>query len=328
MSMLRQRWLKPGLALLVPLILAVLVAKRASWRPRVLHYKDDVVAVAYSPDGRWLACLTPGQLEMRDAHSEEVVWRESLGSDKGDTLAVAPDSHTLALGCVHSLQFWDIPTHTRQHNLAYYPAWLAPDRLLFTRDSALLVTGDDSSYVRLWDTQATMLPHAIGPRRPADNSKIIIPAALSTDGRTLALVVKDLEDSCAQLWNLTTGQQYLVLRPSQAEVVNCVALAPDQKTLAMGTEQGAVLFWDLTTGQRTREFHAHSGVVTNLVFSADGQRLVTCSGQELKLWDAHQGQLLRTLTEHANGIIALSFAADSATLAVACGQTVQLWRIK
>lgn len=322
--MLRHRWLKFAALLAVPLILAVAVAKRASWRPRTFHYADTTVAVAYSPDGHWLACVSESKLELRDAQTEQVVWSEALGDDAGRAVAFSPDNNTLAVGRNNSLQLWDVTTHRLQHDLlAHYPYWYNTRTLLFIPHSTQLITGGDQSPVLLWDTQSGKLLRTI------TKEKTFIPLTLAPDGKTLAL---SNAHSYATLLDLDTGTQQKEIRLGENNheaSVNCATFAPDQQTLAVGTDDGKILLWDIATGHETRQFVAHPTRVNHLTFSLDGKLLATSGYDEtVKLWDAPQGKLLRTLTQHKGSINGLSFAPDGATLAVACGDTIQLWRVK
>lgn len=324
MSHVHQRWLKFTALLLVPLLLYAVLAERASWRPRIFHYGDNVTAVAYSANGQWLACARQSKLELRDAQTAQVVWQNELAEDYIKAMAFAPDSQTLVISRNNSLQLWDVLTHTLRYDLmAHYPYWHNATALFFTPDSAHLITGGDESQVLLWDTQSGKLI------RTVSNAKTVVPVALSADARTLALITYRSVATYVTLCNVATGQPLGALRPAAEDETSCAAFAPDHKTLAMGTGGGQILLWDITTGHEMRQFMAHPNGVNHLAFSLNGQLLATSGADDtVKLWDAQQGKLLRTLTQHKGSINGLSFAPDGATLAVACGQTVQLWRVK
>lgn len=320
------RWLKFAALFIVPLLLYAVLAKRASWRPRILRYPDEVMAVAYSPDSRWLAGASLSKLEVRDMHTEQIVWQKNLDEGVVKALAFSPDGKTLAMGREQDLQLWDVPTHTLKDDLlAHYPYWHDATTLFFTPDSACLISGGDNSQALLWDTHTGKLISAIVDR------KLLTPLALSLDARTLALLAADYRRgnyTYVTLWNLSTNRKQHDLRPPPGADANCAALSPDNKTLAMGTVNGQIQLWDIATGHVTRQFAAHPGGVAHLAFSGNGRLLVSSGyAQIVKLWDARTGALLRTLTEPSS-INCLTFAPASATLAVACGQTVQLWRVK
>jgi WD40 repeat protein len=74
-------------------------------------------------------------------------------------------------------------------------------------------------------------------------------------------------------------------------------------------------------------FEAHASYVLNLLFTGDGQTLVS-SGMDnvVKLWSALDWNPLRTLEGHANSVNAISLSPDEKTLATgSTDSTVKLW---
>jgi RNA polymerase sigma factor (sigma-70 family) len=68
--------------------------------------------------------------------------------------------------------------------------------------------------------------------------------AFSPDGR-LVVAVKD-DHQTLGLWDVLTGKEVRAFEGHRS-VVNCVAFAPDGKTLASGSDDTAVLVWDVAT---------------------------------------------------------------------------------
>lgn len=274
------RWLKFAALLLVPLVLYAVIAECSSWRPRVLHYRDEAVAVAYSPDGRWLVCLSASQLEVRDAQTERIIWHQYL-NDPGKTVAFAPDSQNLAVQCLNTLQLWNVPTHKLLHSFKHQTPGLYKPVVRFTpNDSRLIVSGNELATV-VYDTRAGKLLSAT----PQDARLFTL--ARSSDSSMIALITSMMVPGYIVLRHEGTIQAPMIVRPLDDDGAFCATFTPDQKTLAIGTRHGKIMFWDIATRRWLHQLTAHSQEVSMLVFSPDGSLLASSSNDGVvKLWDA------------------------------------------
>jgi WD40 repeat protein len=106
-----------------------------------------------------------------------------------------------------------------------------------------------------------------------------------------------------------------------------VALAPDGKVLALGTDDQKVKLWDIAGHRNKAVLSGHRGNARFLRFSADGKTLVSGSGGGMvKWWEAATGKEQRTLANPKAANVALT--ADGGTLA--WGQydgKVELWDV-
>ena len=72
---------------------------------------------------------------------------------------------------------------------------------------------------------------------------------------------------------------------------------------------GTVRLWDVSRRAEVREFRGHRREVSSVVFSADGQRLLTASFDgTVRLWDVASGRELRRLTGHIGRVEGAVFA--------------------
>src|SRR5262249_3054207 len=75
--------------------------------------------------------------------------------------------------------------------------------------------------------------------------------------------------------------------------VKCVAISPDGKWLASGSQDKTVKIWELATGKEVHTLRGHRGAVQSVAFSPDGKRLASGSLDEtLKVWDVATGEVL------------------------------------
>jgi len=88
-------------------------------------------------------------------------------------------------------------------------------------------------------------------------------------------------DGATRVWNLGADQPSieLVSRPCY---VFAVAFSPDGQRLAVGTSdnQAYVQIWDLSTGKIVRTLQGHDDAAVSVVFSHNGEQLLTSSYDE------------------------------------------------
>jgi WD40 repeat protein len=108
----------------------------------------------------------------------------------------------------------------------------------------------------------------------------------------------------AEIWDLGSGKALTSLGP-QGQVVNTIAIAPDGRRAACGSDDGALVVWDIATGEprttlrppRSRDTDTKNSpphaAITAAAWSADGATLVAGSRHgELFAYAIDTGQLL------------------------------------
>jgi WD40 repeat protein len=117
-------------------------------------------------------------------------------------------------------------------------------------------------------------------------------------------------------------------RLRHTDVVNCVAFAPDGKTLASGSadRDGTVRVWETASGRMIRERPGNSENVHGLAFDPQGKVLAVACGGRVCLWDLHTGKDVRELETRSQMVLALAFAPDGRVLAAGdYERTIHLW---
>ena len=105
------------------------------------------------------------------------------------------------------------------------------------------------------------------------------------------------------------------------------ALSDDDRTLAIGGEDGVVRLLDLTTGRLRTASGRHRAPVNEARFTPDGRSLVTAGEDgDAILWDVRQAAAAETLTGHTRSAFSPQIADDGATLYTASlDGTVLIW---
>ena len=90
-----------------------------------------------------------------------------------------------------------------------------------------------------------------------------------------------------------SGEKIADAPVTRKEAATAVAVAPDGKSVAVGTDYGVVYVWSIKDGILTKElsFHQHSVGITSITYSSDGKNLIcVCHAGECYRWDAVTGE--------------------------------------
>jgi RNA polymerase sigma factor (sigma-70 family) len=285
-----------------------------------------VTSFAFSPDGKILAIGSIDHtLRLWNTRTGHEV-REQAGHRSGvHFLVLSPDGRRVASASSdRTVRIWDAASGRQLHCLRgpegeMRPlAFSADGRKLTTVGTELTVNGADRKG-RVWDT-------ASGEElRQLPDMAECAACAVSPDGRTYALVVKDHR---VVLWDAAAGRK-LPTRIEDKKGIGRLAFSPDNRVLFTASSDRTVRVWDIATGKELRHFTAGDEKDTYaLAFSPDG-RWVAWAGQEhaIHLHDLATGEEVRRITSPSAHISPLAFSPDGRMLASASWYepTICLW---
>jgi len=103
-----------------------------------------------------------------------------------------------------------------------------------------------------------------------------------------------------------------------------LAVSPDGKRIAAGTRK-KILLWSVD-GQPLREWEGSQGILEALVFSPDGNWLVSgANDKTIRIWTL-EGKLLNTLEGHTDTVSAIALRPDGQVIASGShDKTIRLW---
>jgi WD40 repeat protein/predicted Ser/Thr protein kinase len=152
--------------------------------------------------------------------------------------------------------------------------------LVFSPDGTRVATAGEDGVIRLWDTSTgTMSAPCRG------HSRKVLSVAFRQDGKRL---VTASADGTVRQWDSTTGRE--VESPYERHTGEVVAAvySPDGLWVASGGTDRTVRVWVAADRHDVGVLHGHTGVVSQLAFTADGRRLASASHlvRDLYAWDA------------------------------------------
>ncbi len=246
-----------------------------------------IQALAYSPKAGLIAAGSNGAVQLLNATTRQPVRMLEGIEGKVNALTFSADGALLFAAAGNAgmggiAYQWKVAdgAHVRKfagHKDALYAVALSPD-------GQTLATGSYDQKVKLWNVASgaemkTLSGHNGG----------VFGLSFRPDGKVLASASAD---RTVKLWDVATGKRLDTFSQPLKEQ-NTVAFSPDSKSIAAGGVDNRIRIWTVsaeaqegTNPLRLTRF-AHEGAILNLLYSADGNTLVSSAADRtVKLWKA------------------------------------------
>ncbi len=155
----------------------------------------------------------------------------------------------------------------------------------------------------------------------ASSAQLANQAGQGDAAMALALQAVQIEDPPSEallaLRKVTVSPGTRFILEGHSHAVQAVSISPDNHLALSGScasldtrgicTAGELILWDLDTQTELRRWTAHSGWVTAVTFSPDGQILIS-SGEDgrIILWDAASGEEIQQMARLPDGIVGLA----------------------
>ena len=301
-----------------------------SWKQlAVLPHEDQVVGLAFSPDGRAL-------FTSQWASSTIRIWDTTTGTDAlpstghfGEVLSIAfspEDCRVVTGGADQTMRIWDSfegkeLARVEGFRRGVADAAISPDGQYILSDKRFTQWGGDDiddKGLHLCDLTTGAEVRRFDAEPSGSNA-----LAFSPDG-SMALSA----GSSMWLWDVASGKS---LREFELQlgnvIINAVAFSPDGEQAVGAGEDGIVRMWDVKSGRQLRRLEGHIGAVWTVAFTPNGSHVVSSGADgNVRIWDlGAAGSTPPTVLTHSGPTVS-TIAPNGKTLATAGldGQIV-LW---
>jgi hypothetical protein len=318
----------------------------------VRHLKHDglyVHAVAYSPDGKWIATGSNdpvnGFVQLWNAETGERVARpfgrnDTAHSDAVLSVQFSKDGSKLLTGSYdNTARLWNVANGEQIKAFVGHTWWVWDAKLSPKEDKVVTASQDGTAIV--WEVATGKAgPPFTGHQGP------VYSIAFSHDGFTVATGGYDKR---VLLWkpNEVRPYDFSKLASKEGQVVQqqrfksldghggpvrSVMFSRDDQLLVTGSQDNTVRLWSPEAGQLVKSFRGHDGAVRSATF-AESDQVVLSAGHDnrIKKWSIGQYEEIRVLQGvvlegHVDAILAAGFSPDGKQVVTASrDRTARTW---
>jgi WD40 repeat protein len=303
---------------------------KIAWQPPAASLQP-ILAVALTPDAKYVACSRADQLFVYDLPALKLVTRlvdpELPGGrahvDFVRSLAFSPQGDLLASGGFRTVKLWQRP---RTQQKTTFPLDDVASAVAINPAGTLAAFALSGGRMVLYDLASGKRLREFAD--PEAKTSVTRSLCFSPDGSRLYAAAVDKVVRIRKVDDGSTVGTF-----TTPAVVHGLAVLADG-SLASAHEDGQLRAWDVAgekpvldgKAKLLAEIKAHSRAITSVVTvpSAPGQVITGSDDGLLRHWDIRAGKLLRDMN-HGGAIVAVAVRPDGTRFASVGNQAVRLW---
>jgi WD40 repeat protein len=301
------------------------------------RHTSRVTAVAWSPDGKYLASVSYDKTVQVWHAANGVHVMTCLGHfERVQALAWSQDSKCLVSGSDDGMaRVWDAATG---HSLITYAGHTGQVRAVsWSADGTRIVSAGSDASVQVWDAHTgTMLFTYREHQSPVHT------VAWSPDGKRIA---SGGEDKAVHIWEptkepakrgfLSTLTQ--ILSPDRKPIrlhghqgrINALAWSPDGRHVAAATSTYQSIVWEVSSSIIAVSQTTNSAGVNAIAWSPDGKLLASGGNDKaIQVWNPATKHMSFPYRGHTGYVLTLAWSPDGRYIASGgVDHTVQVWQV-
>jgi FOG: WD40 repeat len=237
-------------------------------------------------------------------------------------VGLTPDSRILVTTHDNSIKYWDLKTKRviytieRAHHSTIYS-------LTMSNNGTTFITGSKGNTVKIWSVDKPQELHKF--KNITENC--VFEVKLTNDNNYFLARCGYEEEAHVQFWNI---RKKSLIKSFPLGNALCIAIAPNDEIFACSS-WSEIKVWDLRTKELVSQMRLidTSVIIRSLVFTNDGEKIITGSNAWLKIWDVGSGNLIHTIEHQSKLPLTLLKMLDDETMISASDDgVIGIWNIE
>ncbi|MEI7849026.1 MAG: WD40 repeat domain-containing protein [Chloroflexota bacterium] len=271
--------------------------------------KGNVLDIALSKDGNWLAVGTSMGVYVLETATQKEIWFRSFASEPR-YLAFSPDGKQISVGQAgNMLPILDAKTGqtlmTLQGEEGIHGSW--------SPDGKSILTSAGCQQVLVWNATTGQVLHTVQPAKCNNVTPGFINAAWSYDGKR---IYGNVNNGFVLAWDVVTLLPLDGYKPQPPQYSFGLNIAPAPHKNIFALEDGlSVAIMDGETGKIIKSLQGERQdlPVSQITWSPDGKQIAAGNGDRLLVWDFETGKEIASIKD-VQVYAGLAWMPDNQTL--------------